>query len=367
MIRATEDVQELFASLDTATSELVELVSSFSETQINAIPYPGSWTAAQVAEHVTKSNISIVRSLHTNGKITSRAPNKRVFSLREQFLDFSNKLQSPRFILPSRDIYQKEKIVGALIRSVEDIRNMSKLENLSEGLDHQIFGDITKLELLHFVVYHTERHIHQLRNIFKITTIPQATIKMRKIISFMHVSLDGFVAGVNGEMSWITMDDEIFEDAIALASTTDAALYGRTTFQMMESYWPTVLKSDTATKNERQHAEWVENINKIVFSTSMKKAEWNNTRLIAKNIKEEVIKLKRQGGKNMMIFGSPRLTHSFMQMGLIDEYRINLNPVVLGEGIPLFINLSDRTNLKLINAKTFEAGVVGLHYETKST
>jgi dihydrofolate reductase len=362
MIEEKEDIRELFKSLDNTTSELVQVVSPFSETQINTIPFKGSWTAAQVAEHVTRSNTGIIKSLMTEGKPTGREPDERVNELKEQFLNFGEKLQSPKFILPTQDIYQKEKVIADLKKSIEQLREISKTVDLSEALNHPIFGDITRLELLHFVVYHTQRHIHQLNNIFRITSAVKTNTQMRKIISFMHVSLDGFVAGLNGEMNWITMDDEIFEDAIALAATTDTAVYGRTTYQMMESYWPTVLINPTATKNELHHAEWVENINKIVFSTSLEKAEWNNTRLIRRNIKEEVTKLKQQPGKSMMIFGSPRLTHSFMQMGLIDEYRININPVLLGNGIPLFKNISDRINLKLLKAKIFESGVVGFHY-----
>jgi dihydrofolate reductase len=364
-ISKKENLQELFTSLDDVTSELVKTISLFSDTQINAIPFRGSWTAAQVADHITKSNLGIVRSLRTEGKLTRRDADERVKELKEQFLNFAEKLQSPKFILPTQDIYQKEKVIADLKRSIEHLKEISSVVNLYEALNHPIFGDITRLELFHFVVYHTQRHLHQLRNIFRITSTAKPNIEMRKIISFMHVSLDGFVAGVNGEMNWITMDDEIFEDAIALAATTGTALYGRTTYQMMESYWPTVLTNPTSTKNEIYHADWVENVNKIVFSTSLEKVEWNNTRLIKKNIKEEVTKLKQESGKNMMIFGSPRLTHSFMQMGLIDEYRINVNPVLLGNGIPLFKNLSDRINLKLLKTRTFESGVTGLHYETK--
>jgi dihydrofolate reductase len=188
---------------------------------------------------------------------------------------------------------------------------------------------------------------------------------MRKIISFMHISLDGFVTGPSDEMNWIIMDEEIFQDAIELASTTDAALYGRVTYQMMESYWPTVLANPSSTKPELDHAHWVENINKIVFSQTLERAEWNNTRLIKKNIVEEIVKLKQQPGENMMIFGSPRLTHSFMHWDLIDEYRININPVVLSKGVPLFENINDKVNLKLLETKTFHSGVVGLRYEKK--
>ncbi len=124
----------------------------------------------------------------------------------------------------------------------------------------------------------------------------------------MHTSLDGFVTGPGEEMNWIIMDEEIFQDAIELAATTDVALYGRITYQMMESYWPTVLTNPSSTRLELDHALWLENINKIVFSKTLERAEWNNTRLIKKNITEEMTKLKRQPGENMMIFGSPCLT-----------------------------------------------------------
>jgi len=365
MMKEHEGTEQLFKSLDAWTSEFVLIVSSFSETQINTIPFRGSWTAAQVADHITKSNIGVIHSLKTQGKPATRDPDERVKNLKDQFLNFDEKLRSPKFILPTRDIYQKEKVIADLRQSIERLIEIGNKVNLSEALHHPIFGEITKLELLHFVVYHTQRHIYQLRDISHIIATHEVNGRQRKIMAFMHVSLDGFVAGPNGEMDWITMDDEIFEDAIDLATEADTALYGRTTYEMMESYWPSVLKSPEATKNELHHATWVENVSKIVFSTSLDKAEWNNTKLMKRNVKYEVAKLKQQPGKNMMIFGSPRLTHSFMQMGLIDEYRINVNPVVLGNGLPLFRNIEDRINLKLLNARTFESGVIGLHYETR--
>lgn len=188
---------------------------------------------------------------------------------------------------------------------------------------------------------------------------------MRKLISFMHVSLDGFVAAPNGEMDWIIMDDEIFKDAIDLASTTDTALYGRTTYQMMAAYWPTVLSNPLSNELELHHASWVECVHKIVFSKTLEKAEWNNTRLIKENVAEKILALKKQPGKNMMIFGSPKLTHSFMQMNLIDAYRINVNPVVLGNGTPLFKNIHQQLTLELLETKKFSSGVVGFYYEQK--
>lgn len=189
---------------------------------------------------------------------------------------------------------------------------------------------------------------------------------MRKVSLLVHASLDGFVGGPNGEMDWISHDNEIFQYVTEHFKMVDTALYGRVVYQMMESYWPTVLKNPKATPLELHHANWVESIQKIVFSATLEKVEWKNTRLINSNIAEEISKLKKLPGKNMMIFGSPRLTHSFMQMGLIDEFLINVNPVILGNGIPLFKDGRGRMNLKLLSSTTFKSGVVGLYYENNT-
>jgi len=361
MMTENINTEELFTSLDKTTSELIELISSFTETQINEIPAVASWTAAQVAEHVTKSNNGIINSLKKEGKLPGRAPDAGVEQLKKTFLDFDKKLQSPEFILPTQDIYQKKMVIDNLEISIAQLKELGHNVNLLEMISHPIFGEITKLELLHFVVYHTRRHIHQLQNIFGLTHT-KVTSKMRTLVAFMHMSLDGFVVNSRGEMDWITIDDEVFKDAIMLADDADTALFGRVTYQMMESYWPTVLLSDSSTELELQHAKWMENTNKIVFSETLEKVEWKNTRLINKNIPQEIIRLKERPGKKLMIFGSPRLTHSFMQWGLIDEYRININPVVLGGGMPLF-NIHSRINLKLIATKIFRSGVTGLHYK----
>jgi dihydrofolate reductase len=352
---------ELFASLDNTTSELTQLISSFSETQINEMSAAGSWTAAQVAEHVTKSNIGIIKFLKKEGRSPARAADAGVEELKKTFLDFDKKLKSPEFILPTQDIYQKKSVIDDLEISITQLKELSRHVNLFEMISHPIFGEVTKLELLHFVVYHTQRHIHQLKNIFTVTSTKLKS-KMRNLVAFMHVSLDGFVASPRGEMDWITIDDEIFRDAVMLAENADTALFGRVTYQMMESYWPTVLSNDSSNDLELQHAKWMEDTNKIVFSKKLEKVEWNNTKLIKENIPLEIIKLKREPGKSLMIFGSPRLTHSFMEWNLVDEYRLNINPVILGAGMPLF-NLHNRINLELIELKKFKSGVVGLHYK----
>lgn len=186
---------------------------------------------------------------------------------------------------------------------------------------------------------------------------------MRKVISFMHVSLDGFTTGPNGELEWAIVDEELNPYVDALFRKVDTALYGRVTYQLMQSYWPTVLTDPDAAPRDLKHARWVENVSKIVFSKTLSRADWNNTRLVKDHIAEEIESLKQQPGLDLMIFGSPRLTHTFMRLGLIDEYRLFLNPIVLGGGIPLFQGFKDWTKLKLLEAKTFQAGVVGLHYQ----
>ena len=185
---------------------------------------------------------------------------------------------------------------------------------------------------------------------------------MRKVILLMHVSLDSFVAGPNGEIDWIYLDDEMFEDVHDLVNTADTALYGRVTYQLMESYRPTAADSPTATKHDHDHARWVNPAPKIVFSRTLKKAEWQNTRIVKDHIAEEIAKLKRQPGKNLILFASPSLALTFMNLGLIDEYWSNVNPVVLGKGKPLFKDISNIHQLKLLESKTYKTGVVKLHY-----
>lgn len=188
---------------------------------------------------------------------------------------------------------------------------------------------------------------------------------MRNVVLFMHISLDGFAAGPNGELNWISYDEELQKYAEGIVNTVGTPMYGRTTFQMMQGYWPTVLNNPSAKPHEIAHARWIENVEKIVFSKSLSKVEWNNTRLIHVNIAEEISKLKQQPGKDLVIFGSPGLAHSFMELDLIDQYQLTLNPVVLGRGIPMFEKIKSQSHLKLIDAKTLKSGVVGLHYETK--
>ena len=187
---------------------------------------------------------------------------------------------------------------------------------------------------------------------------------MRKVIFLMHVSLDGFVAGPNGEMDWIVYNDDVEKYAHALHSQTDAAIYGRVTYQMMDSYWPSVLADPSAnTQAAINHARWYDAATKIVFSRTLDGAGRKNTVVIKDNIAEQMNHIKQQPGKNIWLLGSPSIAQEFMRLNLIDEYRLNINPVVLGSGKPLYNNLTTKLPLKLLEAKTFQGGVTALRYE----
>lgn len=185
---------------------------------------------------------------------------------------------------------------------------------------------------------------------------------MRKIVLFMHSSLDGFAAGAKGEMDWIKVDDDMFEYAGKQTDDADTALYGRITFQMMDSYWPTAGNSPDASKHDIQHSTWYNKVNKIVLSNSLKDTNHPNTKFISGNIQEQVLNLKNQPGKNILIFGSPSACHTLMQYNLIDEYWLFVNPILLGSGIPIFNKISSSVNLKLAESVTFKSGVIALHY-----
>ncbi|MEP6512401.1 MAG: DinB family protein [Parafilimonas sp.] len=168
LIPITIGAKELFASLDDTASELLKLISSADEKTISIIPFEDSWTAAQLAAHVTKSNQAIAQALNMQGKTAERNPAERAQELKAIFLDFTTKFQSPEFILPAQDTYQKETLIADFKKSIEQLKEMSTKADLSEIISVPAFGEITKFELLYFVLYHTQRHIHQLKNIFKI-------------------------------------------------------------------------------------------------------------------------------------------------------------------------------------------------------
>lgn len=185
---------------------------------------------------------------------------------------------------------------------------------------------------------------------------------MRKIISFMHMSLDGFVAGPNGEMDWIKVNEEIFDFVGKRISEADTAMYGRVTYQMMEGYWPTAADKPGASKHDIEHSKWYAHVHKIVLSKTMKGAVLPNTEIISDNLAERIKEIKQSGNGEIAVFGSPSATHALMELGLIDGYWLFLNPVILGKGIPLFAGIKDKVKLQLLNTHPFACGVTELNY-----
>src|SRR6185503_17411601 len=188
---------------------------------------------------------------------------------------------------------------------------------------------------------------------------------MRKIISFMHISLDGFVAGPNGELSWAKVDEEIFDHVGKRISEGDTALYGRVTYQLMESYWPTAADKPNATRHDIEHSKWYSKVHKVVLSKTMKDAVLTNTKIISDKLPDRIneIKQSRSGGsKDILLFGSPTATHSLIQLNLIDGYWLFVNPIILGRGIPLFADIKDKVKLNLVTTRQFTCGVTELNY-----
>ena len=179
---------------------------------------------------------------------------------------------------------------------------------------------------------------------------------MRKLIAAINMTLDGFCDHTAG-----IADDEIHQHYNELLRSADSLIFGRITYQLMESYWPTVVKDPTGNKPMDEFSVLIDNIQKIVYSRTLKNVDWKNTTLKHEIIKEEILELKQQTGKNILV-GSPSLIVAFTQLGLIDEYQLNVNPIILGSGLPLFKNVKDRINLKLLRTKTFGCGAILLCY-----
>ncbi|MFC0878553.1 dihydrofolate reductase family protein [Saccharicrinis sp. FJH2] len=193
---------------------------------------------------------------------------------------------------------------------------------------------------------------------------------MRKLISFMHISLDGFVAGPKGEMDWITVDEELFDFVGKRIGKTDTALYGRVTYGMMEDYWPTAADQPNATRHDIEHSAWYKTVHKVVLSKTLSGSGSPDTTVISDNLVEQITALKQSGpdsgdGSEILLFGSPSATHALMQLDLIDGFWLFVNPVILGHGIPLFADIKAKIKLNLVSTRQFINGVTELNYTVK--
>jgi len=180
---------------------------------------------------------------------------------------------------------------------------------------------------------------------------------MRKLILWNMVTVDGFFEGPDRDINWFVFEDELENYIRETQSTADTLVFGRVTYELMAGYWPSA---------QGWIADFMNGIEKIVFSRTIPSADWNNTKLFRENVPEEISELKAREGGDIYLFGSADLASTLMRHNLIDEYHLGINPVILGSGTPLFKNSPDRTALKHLETRTLRSGVVILHYAPES-
>ncbi len=166
------------------------------------------------------------------------------------------------------------------------------------------------------------------------------------------MTIDGFCDHTAG-----IADDEIHQHYSEVLRNADTIIWGRITYQLMESFWPSVVNEPTGDKAIDEFAVLIDDIPKIVYSRTLHRVDWKNTTLKNEISKEEILGLKQQPGKNILV-GSPSMIVAFAQLGVVDEYQLCVHPVILGKGLPLFKNINESMSLKLLRTKTFESGVV---------
>ena len=177
---------------------------------------------------------------------------------------------------------------------------------------------------------------------------------MRKLIVSNIASLDGFFAGPQKEIDWFHVDAEFVEYSRQMLDSAGALLFGAVTYQLMADFWPT---------SNDVNAGRMNSLEKIVFSSTLSDANWNNSRVVRGDIQKEVTRLKSLPGKDLVVLGSARLTSFLLQKNLVDEYRVILQPILLGSGSPLFPNITHRLPLKHLTTWVFNSGGVLLSYQ----
>lgn len=182
---------------------------------------------------------------------------------------------------------------------------------------------------------------------------------MRKLTVFNFITLNGFFKGPNEDISWHKHGGEESDYSAEGLKSGNTLLFGRVTYEMMASFWPTPIAMDSFPSV----AKGMNKAEKIVFSRTLKKVEWNNTKVVKGNIVEEIKKMKQMPGKDMTLLGSGSILTQVAEQGLIDEYQIMVDPIALGEGTPIFKGIKHGLNLMLTKTRTFKSGAVLLCYQ----
>lgn len=184
---------------------------------------------------------------------------------------------------------------------------------------------------------------------------------MGKLSAFNFITLNGYYKGINEDISWHQHGGEEEQFSIESLQSDNILLFGRITYEMMANWWPTPMAIDTMP----DVAEAMNKSEKIVFSRTLKKADWTNTRIIKTKMLDAVKKLKETSQKNLTILGSGSLVTQLAEKGLIDTFQFMIDPIAIGEGTPLFHNINKTLNLKLTNSRVFKSGTILLSYESK--
>lgn len=189
---------------------------------------------------------------------------------------------------------------------------------------------------------------------------------MRKLKIFLHMSLDGIVEGPNGPMDigFVAYNEELEAFAQKNLASVDTILWGRATYEMMADYWPKMLDSPDATDYERRHARWIQDVEKIVTSKTLKELDWNHSTLIQENLEADIQKLKNKEGKDILVLGSPRLANYLLQAKLVDGIIVTLSPTLVGNGYRLFDQVT--ADMELMSSESFSTGALGLTYQVKN-
>jgi dihydrofolate reductase len=190
---------------------------------------------------------------------------------------------------------------------------------------------------------------------------------MRKIITTTWISLDGFIAGPNEAnpneaMDWVMVDQDMGQYEDEIVSAADTLLLGRVTYESFAGSWPHVPDNPDVSEGEREYARKLNAMRKVVFSTTLPSADWNNSTLLREIAPAEIEKMKQEPGRDLLIYGSASVVRALTNHGLIDEYQLLVHPVILGAGKPLFQDIKARRQLELVKTKPFSSGVIGLYY-----
>jgi len=196
---------------------------------------------------------------------------------------------------------------------------------------------------------------------------------MSKVILSMMTSLDGSIARADGDLNWFLTDAEFEAEMLTVLRNVDAMLFGRVSYQLLAEYWPTAgtnasLEAPggfTNEEREKTFAELMNSIPKVVYSRTLEQADWAPTRIVRENIAEDLATMKRQATKDIVLFAGASIASTFINLDLIDEYRLMVHPIVLANGISLFRDVREDRTLTLRRTKTFSSGVVLVHYDRK--